>query len=95
MRPDLGIGHGEARCLKIAPHLAQDVIIACLFEIGHEHAFGIGLGIGTRFAKLCGRPLTEHLVPACSRLELQVLIMGKLLLESIGAFVESRHGSPS
>src|SRR5262245_36496744 len=80
--------------LEILCHLAQDVVVAGLLEVGQHDFLGIGLGVRTAFAENARRPEPKHLVAASHRLEAKLLVMRKLLFEAFLALVECRHAAP-
>ena len=76
-------------------HLANDVVVARLLEIGHDHLLGIGLGIVARDPHLLRRPKAEKLVAPGDDLELKLLIVLELRLGGFLAVVKRVHAPGS
>ena len=88
---DLLIGCGDALGVEILAHLAEDVVVAGFLEVGHHDFLGIGVRVGALEAELLGGPKPEQLVAPGRRLELQLLVMRELLLETFLTLVERGH----
>ena len=91
MLPDAGIGPVDPGSVKIMPDLAEDVLVARLFQIGQDNRLGIGLRIGARQAHEICRPEAEKLVPARHDLELGFLIQRVAGFFCALAIVECAH----
>ena len=88
---NLVVGFGNALGVEIFADLAEDIVVAGLFEVRHDDRFGIGVGVRAGHAELSGRPQPQHLVAPGRRLEAQLLVVGELLLEAFLALVERGH----
>src|SRR3984893_4708305 len=81
----------DALGVEVVAELAEDVIVADLLEISHDHRLGIGVGLGAGEPELLRRPQAEVLVATGVRLESQFLVEDELLLEALLALVERSH----
>jgi hypothetical protein len=73
---EFGIAHRLAGAVEILAHLAQDIRVARLFEIGQHDALGIGIRLVPALAEPLGNPEPEQLVAARRRLKAQVRAAG-------------------
>ena len=90
----LSIGLGDACRVEIGAHLAEHIVVPCLFEVRAHHLLGIGVGILAGFAELFGGPQAEQLVAARHGLELRFLVHRKLLFEAFLTVSHAAHGLP-
>ena len=88
------IGLFDAFGVEILAQLAEDILVAGFLEVGGDDFLGIGIDLGAGEAELLCGPLSQELVAPGGRLELQLLVMRKPLLEAFLALVERGHGRP-
>ena len=77
---------------QIAGDLANDVLVAGLFEIGLDRFGRIGAGLVAGFAHQLGRPEAQQLISARLGLEGHLGIMGELVFKRVFAVVEGGDG---
>src|SRR5260370_15575681 len=87
---NLVVGQAHALGIEILADFAEDVVAAS-FHIRDHDLLGIGFRSRAGEPELLRRPQAKELVAARRRLELQLLVMGKLLLEAFLTLVERGH----
>src|SRR5580704_12312551 len=88
---NLVVGYAHALGVEVLADLAKHVVIAGRFDVRDHDLLGIGLRGRAGEAELLRRPQAEQLVAAHCGLELELLVMGKLLLEAFLTLVEIGH----
>src|SRR5690242_9876658 len=88
---DLVFAECDALGVKIGHDLFDDASPRAV-DLRRDDIPGIGIGVATALAELFGNPEAEEPVAPRLRLELQLFVMDELLLESLLALVERRHG---
>src|SRR5215472_14005702 len=91
---NLVIGEFYSLGIEIGAQLVEHVVVAGGFKARRHECLGVGLRVRARERKLPGRPQADKLVAASRRLELELLVVHELSLETFLALVETGHRVP-
>src|SRR6516162_9597966 len=91
---NLVIGEIYSLGIEVGAQLVEHVVVAARFKGGCHECLGVGLRVRARERKLPGRPQADKLVAASRRLELELLVVDELSLETFLALVETGHSVP-
>src|SRR5690606_20857085 len=82
------VGDGHTLCVEVGADLPEDILVALLGQICLHDSFDVVFDPGSSDSEETGSPLAQHLVASGLGLELELLVMRELLLESLLALFE-------